>query len=402
MTSRERVLAALSHREPDVLPIDLGGTDVTSILAPAYARLRRRLGCATGAIRLIMPDQFLPEIEPPVLDFARADCLPIWFPAQGWVSSRLLSNEECVVPVEMAPERVEEGRWAIRGAGGGISAVWSEGGSSFRSVTAPLAGAETVDDLVRHQAVISSLDAPGYASEDYQALAKVARDSRRNSDRALVLHLGGHILAGGQSLMGYEKFMTDILLNPRLVEALLDRITETHIERVEKYAQAVGDNVDVVYISDDLGAQNAPQLDPRLYRKIIKPRQAELCKAIRRKFNAFLMLHTDGAVSEFIPDFIEMGIQALNPVQVSAAGMEPAKLKREFGKDIAFWGGGCEGQRVLPFGTPEEVADEVKRRIDQLAPGGGFVFSHIHNMQPETPAENVVALYEAAHRASAT
>jgi uroporphyrinogen decarboxylase len=198
--------------------------------------------------------------------------------------------------------------------------------------------------------------------------------------------------------MGYEKFMTEILLNPSLVESLLDRITEAHVERVEKYAHAVGDNVDVVYIADDLGTQNAPQLAPELYRKIIKPRQAELCKAIRQEFKAVLMLHTDGAVSEFIPDFIEMGVQALNPVQVSAAGMDPARLKREFGRDIAFWGGGCDSQRVLPFGTSQEVADEVKRRIDQLAPGGGFVFSHIHNMQPETPVENIVAFYEAARR----
>ena len=397
MTSRARVLAALSHKEPDALPIDLGGTDVTGILAPAYARLRRRLGCASGPIRLIMPDQFLPEIEPPVLDFAGADCLPIWFPSSGWVPSRLLGDEECLVPVEMTPEQIEDGRWAIRGADGEIAAIWSEGGSSFRSVTAPLADAEKVSDLARHHAAIARLDAPGYAEEDGQALAKIARDLRRSSDRALVLHLGGHILAGGQWLMGYEKFMTDILLNRPLVEALLDRITEAHIERVQKYAKAVGDNVDVVYICDDLGAQNAPQLDPKLYRQVIKPRQARLCAAIRRSFNAFLMLHTDGAVSDFIPDFIEMGIQALNPVQVSAAGMAPARLKREFGKDIAFWGGGCDSQRVLPFGTTQEVTDEVRRRIEQLAPGGGFVFSHIHNMQPETAAENIIALYEAAH-----
>ena len=147
---------------------------------------------------------------------------------------------------------------------------------------------------------------------------------------------------------------------------------------------------------DDLGMQDRPLLGPGLYRKMVKPHHARLFGFAKSRCDAYLLLHTDGAVAPFIPDFIEMGIDILNPVQVSATGMDSKGLKREFGGEIAFWGGGCDSQRVLPFGTPQQVADEVKRRIDDLAPGGGFVFAPIHNIQSEVPPENVVTRFETA------
>jgi uroporphyrinogen decarboxylase len=349
-------------------------------------------------MRLVYPDQFLPEIEAPVRLFARADAQPIMFPVKQWRSCDILGDEDCLVPADFVPVRGKDGKWILSDATGNPTAVFSEGGSSFRSLTAPLADVASVGDLAGHRSDIEAIDAPAYLSEDYAALARSARALRAESDNALVLYLGGHILAGGQWLMGYEKFMMEIALNPSLVEALLDAIVEVQLARFAKYADAVRGCVDVVYISDDLGTQAAPQLSPDLYRRIVKPRHARICAAARRQFEAVLMLHTDGAVSEFIPDFIEMGIQALNPIQVSAAGMDTSRLKREFGEDIAFWGGACNSQHTLPFGSARDVEEEVRRRISDLAPGGGFVFSHIHNMQPETPARNIVVMYEAAHR----
>jgi len=262
-------------------------------------------------------------------------------------------------------------------------------------VVHPLADVETLADLDRHAGDIAALDAPTYAPEDYVALGTQARDLRRTTDDALVLYLGGHVFAGAQFLMGYEKFMVALGLDPSLAEGLMGRIVEAQIARIERYAEALGDLADVVYVADDLGTQKALQVSPETYRRRVKPHHARLYAAIRERFSAYLMLHTDGAVRPLIGDFIEMGVQVLNPVQVSAAGMDSAELKREFGRDIAFWGGGCDSQGVLPFGTPRRVAEEVRRRLDDLAPGGGFVFSHIHNMQPETPAENIIALYEA-------
>jgi len=396
MTPRDRIRTALSHREPDRLPLDFGGTDVTSLLAPAYVRLRRTIGLS-GPIRLIDPAQLLPLIEDAILDYAGTDAKRLGFPLEHWVARDLLPGEICLVPRRNAPEKVGTD-WVIRDQQGRVAMEMKPGGACFRQVRFPLADVERPTDLEHYRSEVEALDAPAAAAEDCGALAAEARRLRAESDRFLILNVGGHLFAGAQWLCGFEKFMVDLLSNRPLVEALLDRIVEVHIRRVERYAAAVGSLVDMVYVCDDLGTQAAPQLSPRLYREVIKPRHAAICRAIKKSFRgAFLMLHTDGAVRDFIPDFIEMGIDVLNPIQVSATGMDPLALKREFGRDIAFWGGGCDTQRVLPFGTPAEVQDEVRRRCDQLAPGGGFVFSHIHNIQGETPTENILAMLEAVH-----
>jgi uroporphyrinogen decarboxylase len=188
----------------------------------------------------------------------------------------------------------------------------------------------------------------------------------------------------------------DLLADRKLAEALMDRLTEAHIRRFRRYADTIGKYVQVIHVEDDLGMEDRPLLSPALYREAVRPYHARLYSYIKSHCDAYLMLHTDGAVRPLIPDFIEMGVDILNPVQVSAAGMDPQQLKREFGDDIVFWGGGCDTQAVLPFGTPEDVREEVKRRIDHLAPGGGFVFTQIHNVQPHVPPENVVAMFEAA------
>ncbi len=394
MTSRERILAALSHQEPDQIPVDLGGTDVTSILYGAYRPLRERLGL-TGPVRLSQPDQLLPRIEGPVLELARTDAEPVEFQPSGWVESTIPDGVPKLVPVECVPEEQPDGSWVSRNAQGEVTARLAEGAPCFRQVRFPLADVREVADLDKHQADIDAIDACSYAPTDFEALGQRAASLFRESDRFLVLYIGGHIFTGGQWLFGDEKFMTDLLIAPRLAEELLWRITQMHIERFGRFAEAVGDNVQMVLMADDLGTQRTSQLSPSMYRRFVKPCQEVLCRAIRERSNAHVCLHTDGAVRGLVPDFIDVGIDVLNPIQVTASGMDTAELKREFGGDISFWGGGCDTQRVLPFGTPGEVRDEVRRRTDDLAPGGGFVFSHIHNIQPGTPPENIIAMYEA-------
>lgn len=394
LASRERVLTALSHREPDRVPVDLGGTDVTSMQYDAYRRLRKHLGL-TGPVTLAQPDQLLPRLEEPVLALARTDAEPVDFPPTRWLESTFPAGEPTLLPVECVPEPEPDGSWVIRNAAGQVTSRLAQGAPCFRQVRFPLADVDDISDLDTHQADVDALDACSFAPMEFAALGKRAARLLRESGRFLVLYIGGHIFSGAQWMFGYEKFMTDLVLRPKLAQALLERITRMHIERFEKFADAVGANVQMVLIADDLGTQKAPQLSPEMYRKLIKPHQAALCRAIRDRLKVHLCLHTDGAVRDLIPDFIDLGIDVLNPVQVSAAGMDTAELKREFGGDISFWGGGCDTQHVLPFGTPEEVRDEVRRRIDDLAPGGGFVFSHIHNIPPETPPENILAMYEA-------
>jgi uroporphyrinogen decarboxylase len=269
-------------------------------------------------------------------------------------------------------------------------------GHYFDPVHSPLADATSVNDIDHHLDAIRSYDKPAHLDTSYEQLAREAKRLREETDYLLVGFFGGHIFQSSQSLRGWDTFLLDLLINRAFAEALMDRLVQANIERFERYADTVGRYVDVIQFEDDLGMQDRPLLRPSLYRQVVKPYHARLFRFARSRCDAYLLLHTDGAVAPFIPDFIEMGIDILNPVQVSAAGMDTKTLKREFGDDIVFWGGGCDSQQILPFGTPQAVADEVKRRIDDLAPGGGFVFAPIHNIQTEVPPENIVAMFEAA------
>jgi len=210
-----------------------------------------------------------------------------------------------------------------------------------------------------------------------------------------VFNLCCHFLAAGQLLRGYENFMIDLMTDENMVKKLLDILIEAYCARIDRLAPLLHSSMDVVLLNDDLGTQNAPMIAPSLYRRLIKPYQKILFKHGKKSFGAPILFHTCGAVKEFIPDLIEVGVDALNPVQVSANDMNPAELKRDFGNDITFWGGGVDTQTVLNKKTPNEVMDAVKKSVDTLAPGGGFVFCQVHNIQPDVPPENVIAMFDA-------
>jgi uroporphyrinogen decarboxylase len=199
-------------------------------------------------------------------------------------------------------------------------------------------------------------------------------------------------------LHGLEATLVDFMLAPKEMEELLDRILEFQMRLWERTLEVVGENVDICLHSEDLGAQNGPIMSPELYRKFLKPRQTKLFSHIKKsaKNDVKVLLHSCGSIRKLIPDLIETGIDALNPIQVNATGMDTKELKKEYGKDLCFWGGGVDTQEILPHGSPKEVRDEVKRRIDDLAPGGGFVFAAVHNIQPDVPPENLWAMWEAS------
>ena len=190
--------------------------------------------------------------------------------------------------------------------------------------------------------------------------------------------------------------MTDLILAPDLADYLLGMLVDAYCRRADTLFPTMNGLVDVILVNDDLGTQAGPMLSPDLYRKRIKPFQRRLFSHLKSVSGLPLLLHSCGSVRWAIPDLIEVGIDALNPVQVSAAGMDSAELKRDFGRDITFWGGGCDTQHVLNRGTPDEVREEVKRRIGDLAPGGGFVFCQVHNIQPDVPPDNIIAMLDAA------
>ena len=269
------------------------------------------------------------------------------------------------------------------------------GGFYFDPAGAPLADCSTPADLEKHRAAIESVDLPFYWDEPVAATAARAKQLHSQTDRAVVFNFCCHLLHAGTGLRGYEQFLCDMLAEPELAGALLDMLTAAYLKRIDRYAPALRGSVDVVLFNDDLGTQQGPLVSPDVYRALIKPRQAKLFGYAKKAFGAPIAFHSCGAVAEFIPDLIEAGVDALNPVQVAAVGMDSKRLKREFGKDICFWGGGCDTQKVLSRGTPAEVREEVRRRIGDFAPGGGFVFTQVHNIQPDVPPENVVAMFEA-------
>ncbi|MBI4841684.1 MAG: hypothetical protein HY803_11540, partial [candidate division NC10 bacterium] len=228
----------------------------------------------------------------------------------------------------------------------------------------------------------------------FRTLRKQAETHRTNTDAAIILVLGVGAVHQIQFMRGYAASLEDLIVAPDFVRAFMVRYVDFWIRLTERALQEVGDLVDVAMFGDDLGTQQGPVLSPALYRRLIKPYHVRMVQTVKR-FNKPLLLHSCGSVAAFIPDFIEAGVDALHPIQVSAKDMDSAWLKREYGRDITFWGG-VDTQRVLPTGTPAEVRGEVRRRIADLGPGGGYVLGAVHNVQAEVPVENVLAMVEAA------
>jgi uroporphyrinogen decarboxylase len=378
------------------VPVDFGGTVDSTISAFSYQALRRALDLPPTLTRVQDVYQYTAVIEDDVRRALGVDTAPVLDQPVEWRPGSLPDGTPARFPARFRPETRPDGAQVVTDGAGTVLLKMPAGGHYFDPLYAPLADAEDVAEIDRCLAWIESYDRPEHLDLAYEDLAATARALRQASDYLLVGFFGGHIFQAAQSLRGWEQFLVDLLRNQRFAQALLDRLAEANVRRFARYAETVGRYVDVIHFEDDLGMQDRPLLRPALYRRMVKPYHARLFAFARAKSEAVLLFHSDGAVAPLIPDFIEMGIDALNPVQVSAAGMDPLALKREFGREIAFWGAACDSQETLPFGTPAQVADEVRRRVDTLGPGGGYVLAPIHNVQAGVPVENVVAMFRAA------
>jgi uroporphyrinogen decarboxylase len=233
----------------------------------------------------------------------------------------------------------------------------------------------------------------------FEGIENKARYYHENTSYSLTVGcaFGGGVLQDGAWLVGFERWLSALASETSFAEDVMERILDFHIGYWDAALQRVGKYIHVAVIGDDLGTQESLFISPRMYRSLIKPRHRKLVEAIKRRADVKVLLHSDGAILDVIPDIIECGIDILNPVQVSAQGLQDTnRLKKEFGRDIVFWGGGCDTQRILPFGTPADVKREVVARIADLKPEGGFVFAPVHNIQPLVPIENILELYRAA------
>jgi uroporphyrinogen decarboxylase len=258
-------------------------------------------------------------------------------------------------------------------------------------VSSPLSGKISVNDIQEWN--WPDFTDPGYV----RGLRKKALDYRATTDCALVLHLLDIIVHPSQYMRGFANWYTDFILEPDLISALFDKLLEIRTGVTIRALEEVGDLIDVVSCSDDIADQRGPQISLKMYREFIKPRHQSYFDSIRRHTSAKLLYHSCGAVTQLIPDFIDMGIDFINPVQVSAKDMNTAWLKSTYGKEIGFWGA-IDTSHVLPFGSPSDVENEVRGRIRDLGPGGGYVLAAVHNIQPDVNPENILATFQAARR----
>ncbi len=371
MNCRERTLAALDHKEPDRVPLDFGGRN-TTIHLYAHETLMRHLALSGPTPRLRSYHTQVVEPDPQLLRrFERVSA--VFFPR---------APAGYVFAVDPATSTYVD-EWGTR-------FYMPPNGYYYDIQSGPLAATRTEEDLRRYR-----WPDPTDPSR-IAGLAEEVEAAWTAGEKVLMMcSATPGLWEHSWYMFGLEQAFLNLAGNQRLVEAFTERLLEWQMAYWDLVLEAVGKYVDLVQIGEDLGTQQGPIMSPASFRKIYKPRMRRLLESIRRKTAARVYLHSCGSIYRFIPDLIECGVQVLNPVQVNAKEMDSARLKREFGQDLTFWGGGCDPV-VLGTRTPGEVVEDVKRRIDDLAPGGGYVFGSVHNIQANVPPENIVAMFDAA------
>lgn len=407
-TSRERVLAALDHKETDRPPVDLSGHRSSGIAAVAYARLRRHLGLPERPIRVYDMVQQLAVVDEDVLDLFGVDTIEMGRGFcdrnEDWKDWVLPDGTPCQIPAFISIDRKGED-WFLRAQDGQELGIMKKGCLYFEQSTFPLQerGIEADDfsdlaDIVG-RTIWTGVPHPGahlpLTEEGLAEMARRAADLRRRTDRAIVGLFGGNMFEIPQMLYRMDNYLLAVGLHPDAVLRLSEALCAVHLNNLEKWMAAVGPSIDIVLFGDDLGGQGGPLISPATYRTFYKPFHRRLWNRAKELADVRVMLHCCGGVRELLPDFIDAGLDAVNPVQFNCTGMAVSELKEEFGGRLCFWGGGCDTRFVLPSGTPVEVRRHVREQVDVLSSGGGFVFQQVHNILADVPPENIVSMYRA-------
>lgn len=373
MTHRERVLAALSHQQPDRVPIDLGGSIVSSITAKAYDRVKALLQLDLGPTRIFDRMNQLAVVDDAVLDLLGIDTRGVTAGLSEDRTKRVASDEE--------DEYTDE--WGL------VYRIKPEQNTYF-VVNSPLNGEISIADIVNYP--WPDPDNPGYT----RGLRERVLNIREYDDRAIVLSLPGSIIQRSQLLRGFSEWFVDVLLEPDRLSTLVDQVMEIQMALHGNILEAIGDVVDVVFFFDDVAMQDRLIVSPADYSRLIEPRLRKFVEFLRSKTTAKLVYHTDGAIAPVLDSLADLPIDAINPVQVSAKGMDDVvALKKLVGDRLAFWGG-VDTQDTLPNGTPEKVRQETQSRMRDLNQNGGYVLGAVHNIQADVSAENILAMFEAA------
>ncbi len=377
MTSRQRVLKALNHKAPDRVPIDLGGFQ-TGIHKKAYAELLSYLDIS-DEITILDPVQQLAKPCEEILERFHVDIRYVCAHAPDSFKGGIEQNTR-------------------------RSKLWHDLKDEFGVVWSMPDDQQLYMDISHHPLADATIkDIKDYSFPDggdstrFTGVRQQALKLREETPYAISTGIGGVVYEICWYMRGLEQWFMDMLENIDFCEALLDQTLKFWMDYYAGFMAEVGDIVDIVMIGDDLAGQQGPLFSPDFYRKFVKPRQKKLVRHIKSLTSAKIWYHTCGGCAEYIPDLIDNGVDILNPVQISAAKMDPQNLKNTFGKDIVFWGGGIDSQHVLPFAKPDEIREHVRKNLEIFKPGGGYVFNCVHNIQVGVPAENIVAMYDAAY-----
>ena len=366
MTPRERVVTALSHKEPDIVPIDFASTRDSSIVVEGYERLKSHFGVRAENVLTSRMMQVV-DVDERILRALDIDTRGI-FPA---------TSPDVIL---------DKGRYRDEW---GIERVKPPGSFYYDLLAFPLAGEITVSDIARY---------PWPDPHDpirRSGLKDRVKQIRDETDCAAVLNLQSGFVHTSQYLRGFEDWFLDFARDRRLLGALFDAVLEVSMAICRELLEEVGAEVDVLMASDDLGLQGGLMVSPEAYRELIEPRHRQYFQLMHDMSPAKVFFHTCGSVVDILDDLVDMGVEVLHPVQVSAAGMDPAQLKKKWGDKLAFWGA-IDTQHVLPYGTAEDVRRQVERCIEELGLGGGYVLGAVHNIQPDVPTQNMLAMYHHA------
>jgi len=408
MTSRERVLCALGHRETELVSVDFSGHRSSGISAIAYSKLRAYLGLETKAIRVYDPVQQLAIIDNDVLERFGVDTIELGrgfaLDDRFWAEWTLPDGTLCQMPVWALPER-EQGKWVIRSdKTGRVIAQMPDGALYFEQAYWPFAEEEadfeTIPDNLTESMWTALASPPGpeiSGPDGLTVFTEGARRLRETTDKAILGLFGGNLLEYGQFMYRNDNFFMLLAGEPEKAHAFLDRIVDIHLSNLEQFLGAVGKYIDIIVFGDDLGMQTGPQISPAMYREFFKPRHKVLWNRAKELAHVKVNLHCCGGIWELLPDIIDAGADCINPVQINCRGMNLAELKREFGKDIVFWGGGCDTGYILPNETPENIAKHVKKQVEIGRKNGGFVFQQVHNIMANVPPENIVAMFDSVN-----
>ncbi len=410
MNSRERIRATLRHEPADRVPIDVGGTGVTGINLIAYGNLRRYLGMTEGRARVFHTWLQTAELEEAVRERLHADTvtlprykMSLGIPNVEWQPWTFVDGTEFLVPVDFNPVRNNQGDFEWFENGQLLAEAPGEGTHGFSLRYQPLREVET-DAEIDHWFDTYQGNFLGrirVTDEEMEWSRAFARRLRETTDKAIVADYFGTVLENAQGIIGWDKIYMHMMSKPKVATYFFERLTEELVTGIKRYLSAVGEYVDVFMFADDIGHQRGPMMKLDNYRQFVLPGHKAIFQAVHENSDAAVFYHTDGSVIPMMPDLIDAGMDIFNSVQTDAANMDGHDLKKRFGKNLVFWGGGVDTHRILPFGTPEEVREDVRRRLKIFGMDGGFVFATIHNILGDVLPQSILAAFDAAYELGA-